>query len=85
MKSKPLKFRFQATLVDEDENGEIVNTVELEPVEFIGKAGLAAGLPQHLGDIDQLCATRSAELTLQAAAQPNRRTRRGRGGKAKAA
>lgn len=61
MRSKPLEFVLQGFLVDEDDDGEVVGKVALEPVVFPGLS-IRDQLPKHLAAIEELCAQRSLEL-----------------------
>jgi hypothetical protein len=59
--TKPLKIVLQAFLIDEDDTGQIVALVGLQPVEFVGLS-IRDNLPGWLDQLEQLCRQRSAKL-----------------------
>ena len=71
MRARLLLLRVQGVLVDEDDAGEPLNFVPLDPVEVT-----RAQLDDHLRSITELCTARTAELNAQQ--KTNRASRRGR-------
>lgn len=70
MKAKLLSYTIGATIVDEDDHGNVTARHVTEPVEVFGTAGLIT----HAASVEKLLADRTAEL--QAAVKPNRAQRR---------
>jgi hypothetical protein len=62
----------QVFLADEDDAGDTIGLVALEPYEKIGRRNLEERLAAYLAEVDQLCEERSLSLSQPAEpAAPN--------------
>lgn len=73
MRASLLRLHVEARVVDQDDAGDVIAEVMLEPVEFLGRNNLDKRVGAYLRDVDRLLRERTAELE---ASKPNRAARR---------